>query len=65
VDLPPEHCCDDQGIDQVVRVVDAEEHRVNGRDALRVPDVDRLEAEPEPEANDEPHGGIETVRGIE
>src|SRR4030095_14198150 len=45
-------------------VVDAEEHRAISRDALRVPDVDRLEAEPEPEANDEPHGRIEAVRGI-
>jgi hypothetical protein len=64
VDLPLERGPDDQRIDQVVRVVDAEEHRARGRDALGVPDVDGLEAEPEPEPNDEPHGGIEAVRGI-
>ena len=64
VDLPPERCRDDQGIDQVVRVIDAEEHRAVGRDALRMPDVNGLEAEPEPEPNDEPHGSIEAVRGI-
>ena len=64
VDLSAERCRDDQGIDQVVRVVDTEEHRAVGRDALGVPDVDGLEAEPEPEPNDQPHGGIEAVRGI-
>src|SRR5438445_13216693 len=45
-------------------MVDAEEHRAVGRDVLRVPNVDGLEAEPEPEPNDEPYGGIETVRGL-
>jgi len=64
VDLSPERRRNDEGVDQVVRVVDAEEHWTVGRDVLRVPDVDGLEAEPEPEPNDEPYGGIETVRGL-
>jgi len=64
VDLPLERCRNDQGIDQVVWMVDAEEHRAVSRDVLRMPYVDGLEAEPEPEPNDEPHGGIETVPGL-
>ena len=63
VDLPPERRRNDQGVDQVVRVVEAEEHRA-GRDVLRVADVDALEAEPEPEPDDEPYGGIETGGGL-
>ena len=64
VDLPPERCRHDQGIDQVVWMVDAEEHRAVGRDPLGVPEVDGFEEEPEGETNDEPHGGIESVHPI-
>jgi hypothetical protein len=45
-------------------MVDAEEYGADGRDTLGVPDVDWLEEEPEPKANDEPHGGIEAVHAI-
>src|SRR6185295_1415252 len=49
VDLPREDAADQQGVDQVVRVVDAEEHGARGRHQVRPDNVDVLEEEPEPE----------------
>src|SRR5216110_2880354 len=59
VHLPREHRPHEQRVDQVVRVVDAEENRTHARYALAVPDLDALEKEPDPEPRDHPHDGVE------
>src|SRR5437870_12461014 len=55
---------DQQRVDEVVGVVDAEEHGAVGGDALGVADVHRSEEEPEPEARDRAHGAIEAVHCV-
>ena len=59
--LPWEQRSHEQRVDQVVRVVDAEQHRTRARDPFGVPDLDALEEEPHPEARHHPHDGIERV----
>jgi hypothetical protein len=61
VDLAGQHGAHQQRVDQVVRVVDAEEDRPSGGHALGVPDLDGLEEEPQPESCDPPDGGVEAV----
>ena len=61
VHLPREHRPYEQRVDQVVRMVDAEQHRTHGRYPLRVPDLDALEEKPDPEPRDHPDDDIEGV----
>jgi hypothetical protein len=51
----------EQRIDQVVRVIDAEQHRTRKRYALQMPDLHALEEEPDPESRDHPHDGVEGI----
>src|SRR5206468_4432370 len=52
VDLPPDSRSDEQRVDEIVRVIDAEEHRAGVGHALGMAHVHRLEEEPEPETAD-------------
>ncbi len=61
VHLPREHRPHEQRVDQVVRMVDAKEHRTHAWHPLRVPDLDALEEEPDPESRDHPDDGVERV----
>ena len=64
VHLPREHRPHQQRVDQVVRMVDAEEHGPRQGHSLRVPDLDALEEEPYPESRDGPHERIEAVHRL-
>src|SRR4029453_5325875 len=61
VHLPREDNPHEQRVDQVVRMVDAEEHRTDARYPLGVPDLDALEEEPDPESREQPDDGIEGI----
>src|SRR5216684_1063403 len=61
VHLALHHRAHEERIDEVVRVVDAEEDGAGPGDALGMPHVDGAEEEPDPEAAKEPHEGIEAV----
>jgi hypothetical protein len=61
VHLPREHRPDEQRVDQVVRMVDAEEYGAHARHPLRMPHLDALEEEPDPEPRDHPDNGVEGV----
>src|SRR5205823_890819 len=61
VDLAAKHGSDEERVDQVVRVVDAEEYRAGRRHVDGAAHLDALPEEPEPEASDRPHGGVEWV----
>ena len=61
VDLAGEHGAHQERVDQVVRVVDAEEHGPAARDDVRAADVHPLPEEPHPEAADEPDAPVEPV----
>src|SRR6266481_5116047 len=50
VDLSIDDRPHEERVDQVVGMVDAEEHRAPARHPVRVPHVDRAEEEPDPEA---------------
>src|SRR5215468_643930 len=61
VDLPGDHRSYEQGVDQIVGVIDAEDDRAARRHALGIPRVDRLEEEPEPEARKCPDYRVEKI----
>src|ERR671919_19722 len=61
VHLPREHRPREQRIEQVIRMVDAKQHRTRGRYPLGVANLDALEEEPDPEPRDRPHDGVEGV----
>ena len=56
-----QHGADQQRIDQVVRMVDAQQHRATCGHAFGVPHVDPLEEEPEPEAADRANHAVEAI----
>ena len=64
VHLAPHGSADDERVDEVVGVVDAEEHRPLMGHALRTAHVDRLEEEPQPEPRDRAHGPVEAVHAL-
>ena len=64
VDLPPHGGADQQRVDQVVRVVDAEEHRAGVGHPLGMAWVHRLEEEPEPEASGRADEPVEPIHPI-
>jgi hypothetical protein len=53
-----------QGVDEIVGVVDAQQHGSNGRHPFGVAHVDRPKQEPQPEARDQAHGCVEGVGAI-
>jgi len=64
MDLAPHGGADDERVDEVVGVIDAEEHRPLAGHALRVSHVDRLEEEPEPEPRDGAHRAVEAIHAL-
>src|SRR5262249_41137729 len=64
VDLAREDGANDERVDEVVRVVDAEEYRPPRGDSLGRVHVDALPEEPEPEARGAPHHHIEGVDAV-
>ena len=61
MDLAPEHGPDQQRVDEIVRMIDAEQHGTYAGDTLGMSYVHRLEEEPHPEARDGPDASIEGV----
>src|SRR5205823_15006141 len=64
VDLAGQGSANQQRVDEVVRVVDAEEYRTPLGHAFRMADIDGLEEEPEPKARDGADGPVEPVRAV-
>ena len=64
VDLPGKDAADEQGIDQVVGMVDAEEDGSAGRDPLGPDHRDILEEEPDPDAANQSDEGGEPVHAL-
>ena len=64
VHLPIERGGDQQRVDEVVRVIDAEEHRPRLGHPVGVAHVHRLEEEPDAEAGQRPHRGVEGAGGL-
>ena len=64
VDLARERHRDEERVDQVVGMVDAEEHGAPRRDASRLAHGHLAEEEPDPEARREPQEGVEAAHGL-
>ena len=64
VDLSRQGRRDQEGVDQVVGMVDAEEHRAPRWDAPCLAHGHLAEEEPDPEARREPQEGVKAARGL-
>ena len=64
VDLARHHGPHDERVDEVVRVVDAEQHGAPRRDTLAVPDAHAPEEEPDPETRDPTDERVRAIHAV-